>query len=104
MGRQRHDHSNSTARCNGGLKAIDWIPAHPAAGDVIPNAEGARKVRWKRAGTGKSGGARLIDFNWVDDEVVSLVAVYAEAEARTGRATSPAQIAVRQARDATHLT
>ncbi len=31
---------------------IDWIAANPLAGDVIPGAEGARKVRW--AGQGKA--------------------------------------------------
>jgi len=62
------------------LEFIGWIAAHPEAGDVIPNAEGARKVRWKRAGTGKSGGARIIYFNLVDDEIVLLVAIYAKAE------------------------
>ncbi len=25
---------------------IDWIAANPGAGDVIPGADGARKVRW----------------------------------------------------------
>lgn len=62
------------------LEFIAWIAAHPEVGDVIPSAEGARKVRWKRAGTGKSGGTRIIYFNLVDDEVVLLVAVYAKAE------------------------
>ena len=41
---------------------IGWIAANPDAGDVVPGADGTRKVRWKRAGTGKSGGARVIYF------------------------------------------
>lgn len=32
---------------------IDWIAEHPDAGDVIPGADGARKVRWDRPGMGK---------------------------------------------------
>ena len=47
---------------------------------MIPGADGARKVRWKRAGIGKSGGVRVIYFNLIDEEVVLLVAVYAKAE------------------------
>jgi len=47
---------------------------------VIPGADGTRKVRWKRAGTGKSGGVRVIYFHLTDEEVVLLVAVYAKAE------------------------
>lgn len=62
------------------LDFITWIAANPDAGDVIQGADGARKVRWKRAGTGKSGGARVIYFNLTDEEIVLLVAVYAKAE------------------------
>lgn len=62
------------------LEFISWIAANPDAGDVIPGADGARKVRWKRAGTGKSGGARVIYFNLIDEEIVLLVTVYAKAE------------------------
>lgn len=59
---------------------IDWIAANPDAGDVIPGAEGARKVRWSRTGSGKRGGVRVIYFHLVGDEVVLLVMVYAKAE------------------------
>lgn len=56
------------------LAFIDWIAANPLAGDVIPGADGARKVRWSpfrlwqvrrcagdllqsdRAGSGAAGG------------------------------------------------
>lgn len=62
------------------LEFIDWIADNPTAGDVIPGADGARKVRWSRAGSGKSGGARVIYFNLTEEEVVLLVAVYAKAE------------------------
>ena len=36
---------------------VDWIAANPLAGDVIPGADGARKVRWSVQGRGKRGGA-----------------------------------------------
>ncbi len=58
---------------------ISWISLHANAGDVIPGADGARKVRWGRAGTGKRGGVRVIHFHLADDEVVLLVMVYAKA-------------------------
>lgn len=61
------------------LAFIDWISANPLAGDVIPGADGARKVRWGRAGSGKSAGARVIYFNLTEQEMVLLVAVYAKA-------------------------
>lgn len=58
---------------------IDWIAANPDAGDVIPGADGARKVRWSRAGIGKRGGVRVIYFHLTDEEIVLLVMVYAKA-------------------------
>lgn len=59
---------------------IDWISTNGQAGDVIPGADGARKVRWGVQGKGKRGGARVIYFNLTADEVVLLVAVYAKSE------------------------
>ncbi|MEN9435872.1 MAG: hypothetical protein RIR09_527 [Pseudomonadota bacterium] len=41
---------------------VVYISENPTAGDVIPGAGGLRKVRWKREGTGKSGGARVIYY------------------------------------------
>jgi hypothetical protein len=62
------------------LVFVDWIAANPQAGDVVPGAEGARKVRWGRAGSGKSGGTRVIYFHLSEQEIVLLVAVYAKSE------------------------
>ncbi len=39
------------------LDFVAWIADNSQAGEVIPGAEGARKVRWSRSGKGKSGGA-----------------------------------------------
>lgn len=62
------------------LDFISWIASNPEAGDVIPGADGARKVRWAVSGRGKRGGARVIYFNLSDDEIALLVAVYTKAE------------------------
>lgn len=35
---------------------INFIAENPDAGEVIPGADGARKVRWVRPGMGKRGG------------------------------------------------
>jgi len=59
---------------------IDWIAAHPDAGDVIPGTQGVRKVRWARAGSGKSGGARVIYFNQTELQQVWLLAIYAKSD------------------------
>ena len=59
---------------------IDWIAENPLAGVVIPGGYGARKVRWSRAGSGKSGGVRVIYFHLSEEEVVLLAAVYAKSD------------------------
>jgi mRNA-degrading endonuclease RelE of RelBE toxin-antitoxin system len=59
---------------------IDWIAANPEVGDVIPGADGARKVRWGRAGAGKSGGVRVIYFSQTEQGVVLLVMMYAKSD------------------------
>jgi len=66
---------------------INWIAANPVAGDVVPGAQGLRKVRWTRAGTGKSGGVRVIYFNQTQLQQVWLLAVYAKAERGNMNAT-----------------
>lgn len=65
------------------LDFVAWIAANPTAGDVIPGADGARKVRWAMPGRGKRGGARVIYFNLSAQEIVLLVAVYAKNERDT---------------------
>lgn len=59
---------------------VVWIAANPLAGDVIPGAHGARKVRWAASGHGKRGGSRVIYFNQLDAGSVVLLAVYTKAE------------------------
>lgn len=39
-----------------------FIAENHDAGDVVRNSGGVRKVRWMRAGSGKSGGVRVIYF------------------------------------------
>jgi len=46
---------------SGGIEALaDYLIDHPDAGDVIPGADGARKLRWAAKGKGKRGGARIV--------------------------------------------
>ena len=39
-----------------------FLARNPEAGEVIPGTDGLRKVRWSRAGSGKSAGVRVIDY------------------------------------------
>ena len=56
-------------------KLQEELLKRPDAGDLIKDGGGIRKFRWKRAGTGKSGGIRVI-YYWIteDDQLLMLVA------------------------------
>jgi len=41
---------------------VDYLAAHPKAGDLIEGTGGVRKLRWARDGRGKSGGVRVIYY------------------------------------------
>ncbi len=58
------------------LNFISFISNNPDAGDVIPNAEGARKVRWAVKGSGKRGGTRIVYFNLSEQGVIELIYIY----------------------------
>ena len=49
-----------------------FIAERPEAGDVVPGSGGIRKVRWSRAGTGKSGGVRVISYLRIAQEDIVL--------------------------------
>lgn len=48
----------------------------PDLGDLIQGSGGLRKVRWKLAGQGKSGGVRAIYYWVVNDEHIRMLFVY----------------------------
>jgi len=57
-----------------------YIAEFPKSGDVVPKSGGIRKVRWRRPGTGKSGGVRVIYFTRIAEEEVVLLLIYAKSE------------------------
>jgi hypothetical protein len=59
---------------------VNFIARNPAAGDVIPDTGGVRKIRWGRAGAGKRGGARVIYFYHDAGRPLYLLMVYAKAQ------------------------
>lgn len=56
-----------------------YIAENPEAGDVVPGSGGIRKVRWRRAGLGKSGGVRVIYFTRSVEEEIVLLTLYAKS-------------------------
>jgi hypothetical protein len=63
-----------------------WLAQNPEAGEVVPGTRGGRKVRWKRAGSGKSAGVRVIYFHLLAQQQILLVAAYAKAERKNMQA------------------
>ena len=56
-----------------------YISENPNAGDPVQKSGGVRKVRWSRAGSGKSGGVRVVYFNRKKLGEVVLLLIYAKA-------------------------
>lgn len=50
------------------------LVADPEAGNLIPRSGGLRKIRWKLAGSGKSGGIRVIYYLVCAKEIFLLFA------------------------------
>ena len=57
-----------------------FIAEHPEEGDVVQGSGGVRKVRWSRAGSGKSGGLRVIYFVRNDLGELVLLFLYAKSK------------------------
>jgi hypothetical protein len=72
-----------------------FIAEHPTAGDVVPESGGIRKVRWSRAGSGKSGGVRVIYFTRNSQGELVLLTLYAKA--KTDNLTGPKLKEIRRA-------
>jgi hypothetical protein len=86
VARAHHHRGNTAVRSAGGSHLDDsereaftaFIAGNPEAGDVIPDTDGVRKVRWGRAGIGKRGGTRVIYFYHDADRPLYLLMVYAK--------------------------
>jgi hypothetical protein len=68
----------------------DFVARNPLAGDEIPGTGSLRKLRWRRAGMGKRGGARVIYFYYDESAPLYLLMAYAKAAQEN---PSPAAVA-----------
>jgi hypothetical protein len=59
---------------------ILFLSANPRAGDLMAGTGGARKVRFKRPGTGKSGGYRIIFYYAGEDVPLFLLNVFTKGD------------------------
>ena len=61
-------------------RLVDFLAAHPAAGELMQGTGGARKLRWGALGKGKRGGARVITFYGGPRLPVFVMAVFAKGD------------------------
>jgi len=61
-------------------RIVDHLARNPDAGELIPGTGGARKVRFRGRGHGKSGGYRVVTA-WADQRTpVFLLSVFAKGD------------------------
>lgn len=65
-----------------------YIAENHEAGDVVAQSGGVRKIRWTRAGSGKSGGVRVIYFARTEAGEVVLLIMYAKSKLDTLKAST----------------
>jgi hypothetical protein len=59
---------------------VDYLAAHPKAGDLMEGTGGVRKMRWARGGRGKSGGVRIVYYVHSEAMPLYLLTVFAKNE------------------------
>ncbi|MDP2833288.1 MAG: type II toxin-antitoxin system RelE/ParE family toxin [Pseudomonadota bacterium] len=59
---------------------VDYLAAHPKAGDLMEATGGVRKLRWGRGGQGKSGGVRVIYYFHSEAMPLYLLTLFAKSE------------------------
>ncbi len=55
---------------------VNYLAAHPKAGVLMEGTCGIRKFRWKRDGTGKNGGARVIYYYYNDNYPLFIITAF----------------------------
>ena len=59
---------------------IDYLAAHPRAGDIMEGTGGIPKRRWTRGGKGKSGGVRIIYYYYDQRIPLYLLTIFGKNE------------------------
>ncbi len=59
---------------------IRHLAEHPKSGDLLEGTGGVRKLRWSRAGRGKSGGVRIIYYFHSEIMPLYLLTLFAKGD------------------------
>ena len=60
-----------------------YLLQKPDAGDIVRGSGGVRKVRWAKAGKGKSGGVRAIYYWKKSEHEIWMLTMYSKSEKGT---------------------
>ena len=58
----------------------EYLCSVPDAGDLIKGSGGLRKIRWRRAGSGKRGGIRAVYYWLTNRDQLFMLAAYAKSD------------------------
>ena len=61
-------------------RLIQYLAANPKAGVLLQGTGGIRKLRWKREGSGKSGGVRVIYYFHDERYPLFLLTLFGKSE------------------------
>ena len=56
----------------------EYLCEYPEAGDVVRGSGGVRKIRWRRTGSGKSGGVRVCYYTRTHLGQILMLMIYAK--------------------------
>ena len=62
------------------LSIVNYLAAHPAAGNIMQGTGGIRKLRWSAQGKGKSGGVRVIYYHHNETMPLFLLTLFGKGE------------------------
>lgn len=62
------------------ISIVNYLAAHPAAGEVMQGTGGIRKLRWSAQGKGKSGGVRIIYYFHNESMPIFLLTLFGKGE------------------------
>lgn len=62
------------------MDIVNYLAAHPKAGDLMEGTGGVRKLRWGRGAQGKSGGVRVIYYVHSELMPLYLLTLFAKNE------------------------
>ncbi len=73
-------HAEKLLNASERIDIINYLAAHPKAGDLMEGTGGVRKLRWGRGAHGKSSGVRVIYYVHSDLMPLYLLTLFAKNE------------------------